>query len=72
VKPTLYFHGLRRHHADSEKQGLEMMKKLSERATWDDILYEIFVRRKIEAGIQAADEGEVVPHELVKKRFLKK
>jgi len=27
---------------------------------------------KIEAGIQTADEGNVVPHELVKKRFLMK
>jgi predicted transcriptional regulator len=36
------------------------------------MLYEIFVRRKIEAGIRAADEGNVVPHELVRKRFLTK
>lgn len=46
--------------------------KLPEKATWDDIMYEIFVRRKIEAGIRVADEGNVVPHDLVKKCFLKK
>jgi predicted transcriptional regulator len=28
------------------------------------------VRRKITAGMKAADEGRVVPHEEVKKRFL--
>jgi predicted transcriptional regulator len=28
--------------------------------------------KKIEVGIQAADEGKVVPHDAVKKRFLKK
>ncbi|MBC7838424.1 MAG: hypothetical protein H7Y39_07280 [Nitrospiraceae bacterium] len=49
-----------------------MVKKLPEKATWDDIMYEIYVRKKIEAGINAADEGRVVPHEDVKKRFLKK
>lgn len=48
------------------------MKKLPEKSTWDDIMYEIYVRKKIEAGIQAADEGKVVPHDAVKKRFLKK
>jgi len=47
-----------------------MIKKLSEKATRDDIMFEIFVRKKIEAGIQA-DEGRFVPHEGVKKRFLR-
>jgi len=56
----------------AKKQALEIMKKLPEKATWDDIMYEIFVHKKIDAGIQAADEGRVVPHQDVKKRFLKK
>lgn len=54
------------------KQALEIVKKLPEKATWDDIMYEIYVRKKIETGINAADEGRVVPHEDVKKRFIKK
>jgi predicted transcriptional regulator len=49
-----------------------MIKNLPEKATWDDIMYEIYVRKKIEAGIQAADEGRVVEHEMVKKRFIKR
>lgn len=49
-----------------------MVKKLPEKATWDDIMYEIYVRKKIAAGIQAAGEGRVVLHETVKKRFIKK
>jgi len=57
--------------ATTKKQALEMIKKLPERATWDDIMYEIYVRKKIEAGIKAADEGRVVPHEEVKKRFIR-
>lgn len=57
--------------ATTKKQVIEMLKKLPEQATWDDIMYEIYVRKKIVAGIQAADEGRVVPHEEVKKRFIK-
>ena len=60
------------HMPTAKKQVLEMVKKLPEKATWDDIMYEIYVRKKIEAGINAADEGRVVPHEDVKKRFIKK
>jgi predicted transcriptional regulator len=55
-----------------KKQALEIVKKLSEKATWDDIMYQIYVRKKIETGINAADEGRVVPHEDVKKRLIKK
>lgn len=55
-----------------KKQALEMMKQLPEKSTGDDIMYEIYVRKKIEAGIQAADERKVVPHGAVRKRFLKK
>lgn len=51
---------------------MEMVKKLPEKATWDDIMYEIYVCKKIEAGIHAAGEGRGIQHEAVKKRFLKK
>lgn len=57
--------------ATTKKQVIELIKRLPEQATWDDIMYEIYVRKKIAAGIQAADEGRVVPHEEVKKRFIK-
>jgi predicted transcriptional regulator len=57
---------------NAKKQALEMVKKLPDKATWDDIMYGMYVRKKIEAGIQAADEGRVVSHEDVKKRFIKK
>lgn len=56
----------------AKKLALEMVKKLPDKATWDDIMYGMYVRKKIEAGIRAADEGRVVSHEDVKKRFIKK
>ena len=56
----------------AKKQALKMVKKLPEKATWDDIMYEIYVCKKIEAGIHAAGEGRSIPHEAVRKHFLKK
>ena len=55
----------------AKRQAIDMIRKLPEKATWDDIMYEIYVRKKIEAGIKAADEGRVIPHEEVRKRFLR-
>ncbi len=72
VRPRLWAKDRKTYMPTAKKQALEMVKKLPEKATWDDIMYEIYVRKKIAAGIQAADEGRVVPHETVKKRFIKK
>jgi len=54
----------------AKKQALEMIDRLPDKATWDDIKYEIYVRKKIARGIDAADAGKVISHEEVKKRFL--
>ncbi len=58
--------------ATTKQQALHMIKNLPARVTWDDIMYEIYVRKKIEAGVKATDEGRVVSHEDVKKRFIKR
>ncbi|VAW78358.1 hypothetical protein MNBD_GAMMA13-1882 [hydrothermal vent metagenome] len=50
----------------------EIIEHLSDQASWDDILYELYVRRKIEAGLKAVEDGHTVPHEEVKQRLLDK
>lgn len=47
----------------------QLVRSLPEEASWDDLMYEIYVRQKIEQGVRAAEEGRVVPHEDVRKRF---
>ena len=47
-----------------------IVDNLPEQATWDDLMYELYVKQKIEAGLIAADEGRTVPHEEVKARML--
>lgn len=42
---------------------------LPDDATWDQAMYEFYVRQKIADGEKAIAEGRVVPHEEVKKRF---
>ena len=47
-----------------------LIDSLPEQATWDDIMYEFYVKRKIDVALKAADGGRIVSHEEVKKRFL--
>ena len=50
----------------------EIIDNLPEQATWDDIMYQFYVKTKIAASIKAAEEGNVISHEDVKKRFMMK
>lgn len=46
-----------------------LINKLPDQATWDDIMYEFYVKKKLEVALKASEEGRVVSHEEVKKRF---
>ncbi|WP_017324467.1 hypothetical protein [Synechococcus sp. PCC 7336] len=47
-----------------------LIDRLPEQATLDDIMYELYIRQKIEAGLEAAEEGRTLSHEQVKQRLL--
>ncbi|MBA2492462.1 MAG: hypothetical protein H0V34_12465 [Gammaproteobacteria bacterium] len=47
----------------------KLVEELPDEATWDDLMYEIYVLQKIEEGVRAADEGRVLSHEEVRQRF---
>ncbi|MBI3583674.1 MAG: hypothetical protein HY096_06960 [Nitrospinae bacterium] len=53
-----------------KEEAKKIIDKLPEQATWDDIMYEFYVKKKLEVAFKAAEEGQVVSHEEVKKRFL--
>jgi predicted transcriptional regulator len=50
-------------------EAIKAISGLPEEASWEEIMYKIYVKRKIEEGLKAADEGRTVPHEEVKEMF---
>jgi predicted transcriptional regulator len=44
---------------------IELIKKLPENSTIDDIMYHLYVKKKILSGIEEIEQGRVVPHEEV-------
>lgn len=54
----------------AKEDARQLLESLPDHATWDDLMYELYAHQKIDAGIQAADEGRAVPHKDVKARFL--
>ena len=55
-----------------KKEAKKLIDKLPEKATWDDIMYEFYVKKKLAVALKAADEGRVIAHKEVKKRLLSK
>ena len=47
----------------------ELADDLPEDATWDDVMYRVYVRQAIEAGRQDAAEGHLVDVAEVRRRF---
>jgi predicted transcriptional regulator len=47
-----------------------IISSLPEKATWDDVLYEIYVRQSVEQGLADVAAGRTIPAEEVK-NFLK-
>ncbi len=41
-----------------------------DQATWDDIMYALYGKQKMDAGLRAAFEGRIVSHEEAKRRLL--
>jgi hypothetical protein len=50
----------------------KLIETLPETATWDDIMYQFYVKQKLRSALDAEKEGRIVPHEDVKKRLLQK
>ncbi len=58
-----------------KEEVIALIKKLPEDTTIDDIMYHLYVKKKILAGLKSLDEGKGIPHEQVmenaKKRLQK-
>jgi len=52
-----------------KQEAYKILDKLPDKATWDDLMYQIYVRQTIEAGIKDSEEGRTVDVKEVRKRF---
>lgn len=55
-----------------KEEARKLVEKLPEQASWDDLMYEIYVRKKVDEGLEAVKSGRVISHNEVKKRLLEK
>ncbi|OGR86922.1 MAG: hypothetical protein A3A86_06550 [Elusimicrobia bacterium RIFCSPLOWO2_01_FULL_60_11] len=54
-----------------KQQVIQMIKKLPDKVSVDDIIGELYFRLQVDKGLSELDRGEGVPHKEVVKRFSK-
>ena len=54
---------------DIKSEAQRLIDTLPDGATWDDLMYRVYVRQCIDAGLEDADAGRVVDVEEVRRRF---
>ena len=52
-----------------KQEAHRLLDNLPDKATWEDLMYRIYVREVIEAGIKDSNEGRIVDVKEVRKRF---
>ena len=52
-----------------KQEAYHLLQKLPENATWDDLMYEIYVRQAIEAGIEDSEAGRTIDVGQVRAKF---
>jgi len=56
----------------AKESARDLIDQMPEEASWDDIMFELYVKQKIESGIQDVSEGRVAAHEDIKARLLQR
>ena len=46
-----------------------LVDTLKEDSTWDDLMYEIYIRQMVETGIKDLDEGRVHDSDAIRAKF---
>lgn len=48
---------------------IDLLDKLPEESTYEDIIAEIYFKKQVEEGIEQLDDGKTLSHEEVKKKL---
>ena len=52
-----------------KSEAIKLVRGLSPSSTWDDLMYRIYIRQKIDAGLADIRAGRVHSHAAIRKEF---
>ncbi len=57
------------HNSNIKEEGHRLLDDLPKSATWDDLMYKIYVRQAIEAGLEDSEAGRTIDVREVRAKF---
>ncbi|MCL4694608.1 MAG: hypothetical protein KJ060_19115 [Candidatus Hydrogenedentes bacterium] len=55
---------------NAKRSALELIEQLPDSVSWEDLMYQLYVKQKLEDGLRDLNENRRIPHETVKARLL--
>ena len=55
-----------------KEEARRLIDKLPDNSTWDDLMYEIYVKQAIELGLNDSQAGRIIPVQRVRANFARK
>lgn len=52
-----------------KEEARRLIDELPENSTWDDLMYEIYIRQAVESGLADSESGRVISVEEVRKKL---
>ena len=53
-----------------KEEALDLINTLNEDVSWDDIIYNIYVKQQVQQGVDNYKSGKIVSHDDVKSKLL--
>jgi hypothetical protein len=54
---------------EAKKEVRDLLNRLPDDCTLDDVLYHVYVLQRVSRGVTQADSGELIPHEQVEQEL---
>ena len=64
-----FMRGTKKDNPSIKEAAARLVRELPETASWDDLMYEILVRQKIESGLADIEKGHTHTHASIRKEF---
>lgn len=56
--------------ASPREEAIRLLEHLPDEATWDDIMYKMYVKKKIARGLEAANADDVISQDELEQELL--
>ena len=54
----------------AKNEAIKLLESISDQATWEEIMYQLYVKMKVSSGLNDMSEGKVITNDEAMKRLL--